>query len=114
MARKVLTEASDVKCGSVAPHQGTVSMTGAARLVVDNNKVLTTVSVLAGTVSAGACTNPSNAGGPCTKVLTMTNGTSTRLKVDGAFVVLDSLQGTLTLAGTLTVINPNNDLLKAD
>lgn len=113
MARKVLTEGSDVKCGSVAPHQGTVSMTGATRLVVDNKKVLTTVSVLAGTVSAG-CTNPSNAGGPCTKVATMTNGTSTRLKVDGAFVVLDSLQGTVTQAGTLTVVNSNNDRLKAD
>ena len=57
---KVLVEASKVTCG----HQGSIGMTGAARLVVDGSKVLTTASVALNSptkTSITGCGNPANA-----------------------------------------------------
>ena len=94
----VLVEGIVATCGEASPHLGVVSMTGAARLVVGNRSVLTTAE-------HGSChgfghlyKNPGNLGGPSTEVRsphpgasTPAVGTSTRLMVDGVFVVLDSL-----------------------
>jgi hypothetical protein len=113
---KVLVEVSKVTCG----HQGDIKMTGAATLVVAGSKVLTTVSVTTASPSPATsfpgCTNPANAGGPCTKITSMTSGAATRLKVDGEFVVLDSLQALTDKAGAVAVDSTsiNNDLLEAD
>ena len=115
---RVLVEDSKVTCGAKSPHQGAVKMTGAERLVVEGSRVLTTASVLAPakTIPFPGCTNPASATGPCTKIATMTQGTSTRLQVDGVFVVLDSLQATTDKAGVVKVdpLSVNNDLLTAD
>ena len=111
---KVLVEASKVTCGAAAPHQGTLTMTGLGRLVINGSKAVTTDGVLAATPNG--CTNPGNAGGPCSKVAAMTAGASTRLTVDGAFVVLDSLQATTDRASAVKVDTQsiNNDLLTAE
>jgi len=119
---KVLVEGSNVTCGAVppdvvSPHQGVLSMKGAASLAVDNRKVLTTESVKGATVSA-ACKNPGNLGGPCTgiNIATFTAGTSTRLRVDGVFVVLDSLIAKTDKASAVHVdrTSINNNLLEAE
>jgi hypothetical protein len=124
---KVLVEANKVTCGPVppageepppgeepSPHLGTVKMTGAESLVVNNSKVLTTASVNAATIPSG-CVNPIEAGGPCTTV-SMSSGASTCLKVDGEFVVLASLQASTDRASAVTVDSKsvNNNLLQAE
>src|SRR5262245_47894796 len=99
---KVLVEASKVSCS----HQGSIKMTGAARLTVGDSKVLTTASVLgpAKETPFPDCSNPDDVGGPCTKILSITDGAATRLAVDGKFVVLDSLKAATDKAGgTVTV-----------
>jgi hypothetical protein len=109
---KVLVEASKVTCG----HQGIIKMTGAARLVVGGCKVLTMASIrgAAATPSFPGCTNTNN---QCTKINfdTKTSGDSTRLRVDGEFVALDSLTVLTDKAGTVTVDSAsiNNNLLEA-
>jgi hypothetical protein len=119
---KVLVEGSKVTCGAVppdlsSPHQGLLSMKGATRLVVANRKVLTTESVKGATVS-DACKNPGNLGGPCTAInlATFSAGTSTRLRVDGVFVVLDSFKANTDRASQVHVVQTsiNNSLLAAD
>jgi hypothetical protein len=113
---KVLVEASKVTCGPVSPHLGTVKMTGAARLVVNDSKALTTASVIPltppppPTTQVAGCTNNN----PCAKVEKMTEGTSTRLKVDGEFVVLDSLQAKTDRASAVKVVSVNNNRLEAE
>jgi hypothetical protein len=93
-------------------------MTGAARLAVGGSKVLTMASLRAAsaTPSFPGCTNPNNLGGPCTKIDfdTKVSGDSTRLRVDGEFVVLDSLKVLTDKAGTVTVDSVKNNLLEAD
>jgi hypothetical protein len=121
---KVLVEASKVTCGAASPHLGSIKMTGAARLVVDGSRVLTTTSVLPPATTPPppppepfpGCTNPASAGGPCTKIATMTSGAATCLKVDGEFVVLDSLQAQTDKASAVEVDSTSlgNDLLEAD
>ena len=116
MAR-VLVESSKVTCGAAPPHQGALSMTGTSRLVVEGRKVLTTESVTNATVSATSpCTNPGNAGGPCTKVLTISKGASTLLKVDGVAVVFDALQAGTDKQSPVRVdpLSINDDLLRVD
>lgn len=113
---KVLVEASKVTCG----HQGSIGMTGAARLVVDGSKVLTTASVVLNSPTKTPiteCTNPANAGGQCTQIVSMTGGAATRLKVDGEFVVLDSLKGTTDRAGGIVTVDSTSikdDRLEAE
>jgi len=115
---KVLVEASKVKCGAAAPHLGSIAMSGAARLVVDGSKVLTKVSVLgpARETPFPGCNNPNNTGGPCAKIASMSDGAATRLKVDGEFVVLDSLKASTNNASDVMVDSTliNNNLLEAD
>jgi hypothetical protein len=97
-----------------APHQGSIKMTGAASLAVNGSRVLTTAGVSGTAVKD--CANPGNAGGACTKVTSMTGGASTCLRVDGDFVVLDSLQATTDKQSAVTVEphSISNDLLRAD
>ena len=114
---KVLVEGSKVTCGTVAPHQGTLSMKGVSRLVLNDRKVLTTESVAQATLSPDApCTNPGNAGGPCTELLPISNGASTLLKVDGVAVVLQTLAAQTDKQSPIRVdpLAINNDLLRVD
>jgi hypothetical protein len=115
---KVLVEASKVTCGAAPPHQGSIGMTGAARLVVDGSKVLTTASVRGPATKTPfpGCTNPGDSSAPCTKIKTMSGGASTRLNVDGEFVVLDSLDATTDKASTVKVhlTALNNDRLETE
>ena len=115
---KVLLESSKVTCGAASPHLGSIGMTGAASLRVDGSRVLTTASVLgpATTTPFPGCSNPGNAGGPCSTIASMTSGAATCLKVDGEFVALDSLKATTDRASAVTVDSTsiNNDLLEAD
>ena len=110
---KVLVEARKVTCGPVSPHLGTVKMTGAARLVVNDSKALTTASVIPPTpptTQVAGCTNNN----PCAKVEKITEGTSTRLKVDGEFVVLASMQASTDRASAVKVVSVNNNRLEAE
>ena len=117
---KVLVEDSRVTCGvAETPHQGTVKMTGAPRLVVDGSRVLTTASIPtpATTTPFPGCTNQPSAGGPCTAVVAITEGASTRLRVDGDFLLLDSLQATTDPGKSQIHVDAtsiNNDRLQAD
>jgi hypothetical protein len=126
---KVLVEASKVTCGAVSPHRGSIGMTGAARLVVDGSRALTTRSVVPPPAPPPlppypGCTNEASAGGPCTNVAFINDdpstgrkkGVSTRLKVDGEFVVLDSLQATTDRGSAVEVDrrSVNNDVLEAE
>jgi hypothetical protein len=116
---KVLVEGSKVTCGAAPPHQGVLSMSGASRLVVDDRKVLTTESVTKAKLSTTVpCTNPGNSTAPCTGIdaATFSGGTSTRLRVDGVFVVLDSLKANTDKASPVHVDQTaiNNTLLEAD
>jgi hypothetical protein len=115
---KVLLESSKVTCGATPPHQGSIGMTGAARLVVGGNKVLTTASVRGPATKTPfpGCTNPGDSTAPCTKIDSMSGGTSTRLKVDGEFVVLDSLEAKTDQKSAVKVDSNaiNNNLLEAE
>jgi hypothetical protein len=116
---KVLVEASKVTCGTAPPHKGSIGMTGAARLVVGGSKVLTTASVFGPATKTPfpGCTNPGDSSAPCTKIATMSGGAATRLKVDGEFVVLDSLKGTTDKAGGIVTVDSTsikNDRLEAE
>jgi hypothetical protein len=93
---KVLTEDTVLKCAATpdkpAPHGGTLQVKGGARLKVDGQKVLTASSVLAATIPD--CLNDPNAGQvKCTGVSGVTPGKATKLKVDGEFVVIETLGG---------------------
>ena len=95
-------------------------MSGADTLVVSGSRVLTTASIPTPdtTTPFPGCSNPDNAGGRCTKVEAITEGkgVSTRLKVDGAFVLLESLQATTDRKSPVR-IDPgfvNNDFLGAE
>jgi hypothetical protein len=119
---KVLVEGSKVTCGAApppSPHQGVIKLKGAPRLVVDGSPVLTTASIpTPDTPDAFAgCSNPPNALGPCTKVVKPITGASTRLAVDGAFVLLYSLQAKTHPAQSPIHVDSkfiNNDRLEAD
>ena len=103
---KVLTEDTVLKCAATptepAPHGGTLSKSGTGRVTVDGQKVLNAANVRAATIEK--CANDPNAGQvKCTGVSGATPGTATRLRVDGAFVVIDTLGGATngTPAGTI-------------
>jgi hypothetical protein len=106
---KVLSDDTVLKCAATpdaptAKHGGTLSASGTARLKVDGHKVLTGANVLVGLISS--CLNDPNAGQvQCTKVKDATPGTAAKLKVDGEFVVIDTLGGTTNgnPAGTIAV-----------
>jgi hypothetical protein len=115
---KVLVEKSTVTCGAPPLHQGIIEMTGAARLVVGGSKVLTAASVRVAAVATGfpGCTNPGDSSAPCTKIDPKIGGASTRLKVDGEFVVLDTLEAKTDKESPVQVASTSihNDLLEAD
>ena len=90
----VLTEGSRVTCG----HQpGRVTAAGPARLQVDGQPVLTRSGVAGhsvsgcGTVASSDVSGPVNT--PCTTVTTIGVGEATKLFVEGAAVLLDTLSG---------------------
>lgn len=92
---KPLTTAGDVTCG----HQGKAVLVAANKLKVSGQSVLVKLDVVGKTV--GGCTTPvaSDSSGPvsapCLSVQSVTAGESTKLKVGGAFVMLDDqLKGT--------------------
>jgi hypothetical protein len=112
---KVFTEDTVLKCAApdnatvtVPLHGGTLSTSGTTRLKVDGHKVLTAVKV--GATIKGPpenCQTPNNPPTqvPCTKVLMVTHGTATKLRVDGEFVGIDTLDATTngTPSGTIAV-----------
>jgi hypothetical protein len=103
---KVLTDHTVLKCAApdnatVPPHGGTLSTSGTDRLKVDGHKVLTAANVGAATIK-GCQNNPQNQV-PCTKVLKVTHGTATKLKVDGKFVVIDTLDATTNGTPPVTI-----------
>lgn len=92
----VLTENSKVICG----HNGSVSTSGSAKLVVAGGKVLQKSGVQGKSVSAACSTVPAsdNSGETarkCTSVSAVSSGEATKLFVEGKPALLDS-----TLAGT--------------
>ena len=80
-----------VRTGRVScPHEGVatlLALPAKIELVVDNIPTLTMGST--GTVAFTGCTNPGNAGGPCTQIVSW-SGASTLLEVGGESVILDS------------------------
>jgi hypothetical protein len=108
---KVFTEDTVLKCAApdnatvtVPLHGGTLSTSGTARLKVDGHKVLAAVKVGA---TIKGCQTPSNPPTqvPCTTVSMVTHGTATKLRVDGEFVGIDTLDATTngTPSGTIAV-----------
>lgn len=89
----VLTAMSTVQCG----HGGSVLLgKGAARLLVLGKPVLLKRDVEGRDIGQDCGTKPSATTAPCTKVLSVTQGLSTKLRVDGEGVLLEDLQGTTT------------------
>jgi hypothetical protein len=86
----VLTVSSTVKCA----HGGSVSLSSSAKLSVGGKKVVLMSGVQGAPISG--CPTPDDTNTPSTKCRTVVtaNGTSTKLKVGGQPVVLDSLSGT--------------------
>lgn len=95
----VLTKDSTVKCSHPTP--GTVTLgTGAAKLRVQGKAVLRAQDVV--TIASGCgFKHPTPQGAvPCSKVMELTRGTATKLRVGGVPVVLDTLQGTTNSSPT--------------
>jgi hypothetical protein len=99
----VLTTASTVSCGkkdllALPPpptHGGTVGTSSQAKLQVSGNPVLLQSGVAGKSVSG--CTPPNDSSKSlvaCQTVVSVTTGTSTKLKADNAPVLLDTLAGT--------------------
>jgi hypothetical protein len=89
----VLTTASSVLCGLVAPklHGGTVVLTSAAKLAVSGSPVLVASSL--GVVTPGTCKTvpPPPANKPCTKVVSvMPACIATKLQASGSGGLLDT------------------------
>lgn len=89
-----LKPGSTVSCGH-AP--GDVQTAGVAKLQVNGVSVLLERSVVGKTVS-GCSTPATSSSTPCSSVLSVTQGTSTKLQVGGLPVLLQTLKG--TTAGT--------------
>ncbi len=112
---KVLTEDTVLKCAATpdkpAPHGGTLSKSGVSRLTVDGQKVLTAANVLAATIPDCA-NNPNASQVKCTGVSGVTPGKATKLKVDGEFVVIETLGGTTngTPPGTIVASGAHSRL----
>ncbi|MFD0149271.1 hypothetical protein ACWGQ4_29860 [Streptomyces sp. NPDC055721] len=88
----VLTTAADIRCAHLAPLLVVPSQTS---LTVAGNPVLLVSDLLAATVPT--CPNKGPNLLECGKVTSLTDGTSTLLKVRGTAVALDTARG-LTLA----------------
>lgn len=88
---KVITEGSTIKC----PHQGTIKFTASQQLLkIDGKAVLVVDDISSGTVSGCInLTNPTSGTVQCQKVLSMTAGAATKLKVDGKPVLLETAKG---------------------
>jgi hypothetical protein len=104
----VLTQDTVLKCTATrdkpANHGGTLSKSGTSRMKVDGQSVLTAANVREATIPD--CANDPNAGHEkCTGVSAVTPGTATRPKVDGEFVVIETLGGETNgkPAGTIAV-----------
>lgn len=86
---------SNVSCGHGA--LSSVSTTSAAKLRVNGQPVLTRAGVLGKTVTGCSTVASSDASGPvnvtCTLVSKVSAGESTKLKVGGQPVLLDTLKG---------------------
>ncbi len=94
----VLTKASEVLCGPKSQHGGTVSVSSAAKLRVDESPVLIESSISGKSVADCQIVASSDSSGtpldkPCSKVRAVTAGWATKLTADGKKVMLDSLQG---------------------
>lgn len=86
----VLTVSSTVKCA----HGGSVGLSSGAKLSVGGKKVVLADDVPGTSISA--CPTPDDTNAPSTKCRTVAaaSGASTKLKVGGKPVALDSLSGT--------------------
>lgn len=116
---KVLTQGSKVKCGTAAPHVGTLSVPGAGLLTVDGVEVLTKALVESPVPPEriSGCTNQTSNTTKCTAVVSVSEGVATRLFVEGEPVVLDSLVATTNSTpspSSVSVIDAANDLLRAE
>lgn len=86
----ILTTADTISC---TDGQGTVQVSGADKLVIDNSAVLTEQSVLNQTVS-GCAMATTDKTSPCTQVISISDGRATKLIVSGSPVLLSGLSGT--------------------
>jgi len=92
---KVLTENTTLHCAATPDkpplHGGTLKVSPSARLRVDGAPVLTGDDVQQATIVD--CGNKAPGQAPCTTVISV-SGLATKLRVDGQFVVTDSISGT--------------------
>ena len=88
---KVITEGSTIKC----PHQGTVTFTANQHLLkIDGKAVLVVDDITSGQVSGCLnLTNPNTGAVQCQKVLSLTAGAATKLKVSVKPVLLETAMG---------------------
>ena len=110
----VLTTASKLRCGLVAPHEGAVSVEGEALLRVGSAHVVTRAGVEKGSIDG--CTNESSNTTKCKGIAKVEDeGIATRLKVNDQFVALSSLTATTdgVPSSTVVVADAANNLLKA-
>jgi hypothetical protein len=90
----VLTEGSAIKCG----HQGTVQPAASQQKLKVGGKAVLVLGDLVGS-SVSSCSTPTVVPPPppptqpCRKTAAMSSGTSTKLKVDGKAVLLDTASG---------------------
>lgn len=95
----VLISNSNVTCG----HLGKVQVSSSAKLRVNGQPVLLKSSIENKTVAnCGTVPNPNTGAKPCTKVIAVSTGEATKLKVGGKAVILDTLTGDTdgTVGGT--------------
>ena|SRR5436305_8645538 len=90
MIPKVITEGSTIKCA----HQGTVKFTASQQLLKVNKQAVLVVADISSGVITGCTTVPDSSGSKkCTKVVSLTAGTATKLQVDNELVLLETAQG---------------------
>ena len=113
---KVLTENTTLHCAATPDkpplHGGTLKVSPSARLLVGGARVLTGDDVQHATITDCGNTAPGQV--PCAKV-TSVSGLATKLRVDGQFVVTDSISGTTggTPPGTIVADAVIPDRLRA-
>lgn len=111
---KVLTTASTLTCGAAAPHAGKLAATGSDLMRANGAAVLRKPAVQ--DASINGCTNQSSSTTKCTAIATVSAGVATRLKVDGEFVALSSLEAVTNGVppSSVVVADAADELLRAE
>jgi hypothetical protein len=108
----VLTEKSTLVCA----HHGTVKLTATqSKLTVAGAKVLVTGDLSSAPIPDCPIKPPPPTNKPCTAILTAVGGVSTRLKVGGKGVLLETVNGATdgTVTPTWSVQDAGQSKLKA-